>query len=375
MRRIRVTAIIVFLVASAAAYAGAPEPTTQPALTELRPILSPEAKHAEAVKLIDRFIAHVQGSPAFDASAKKAVATAWNTHRDDEHVEDFLTAGVAIISEPFKTGLTALEREEYKDADSALRGLIDHEDDYIALHAQGLLARSLVQQDRLEKAQEQLAPLAAKEDELVDKTFLEAEVDFLLGFCQLANLHYDDAFASLQTFTEQHPDAPDRFRLPAQQMLQELAVRQPEGLGEVSDLMTYAGRGLSHRQPGPPVQIKQTRAVELLNKLIEEAEQREQQQQSQCQGSKCKKCGGKGCKGGTPKGNQQPSSPAQDSQLPPGEGRIGRLNRTPDAKPGDQWGKMPPEERQRILQSLRKSFPSQYRQLVEQYYKQLAKER
>jgi hypothetical protein len=39
------------------------------------------------------------------------------------------------------------------------------------------------------------------------------------------------------------------------------------------------------------------------------------------------------------------------------------------------WGKMRPEERRRILQSLRKDFPARYRQLVEQYYKQLGKER
>ncbi len=373
MRRIPLAAVLIGVTAGPAVMFGAPEPTTQPALGELRPILSPEKKREAAIKLIDRFVAHVQGAEEFDASAKKAVESAWRDHRNDEHVEDFLPAAIAIVTEPFKTGLTALERDDYDQADAALRTLADHKDPYVALHAQVLLARSLVQQDRLEAAQERLSPLAAKEHELIDKTFAEAEVDFLLGFCQLANLHYDEAYVTLDAFMQQHPDAPERFRLPAQQMLQELAVRQPEGLGEVSDLMTYASRGLSNRQPGPPVQIKQTRAVELLTKLIEEAEQREQQQ-SQCQGSKCKKCGGKGCKGGTPKGNQQPGSPAQESQLPPGEGRIGELRRAADVRPGEQWGKMPPEERQKILQSLRKSFPSQYRQLVEQYYKQLAKE-
>ncbi len=34
---------------------------------------------------------------------------------------------------------------------------------------------------------------------------------------------------------------------------------------------------------------------------------------------------------------------------------------------------MPPAERERILQALRDNFPSRYRQLVEQYYEQLAK--
>jgi hypothetical protein len=34
---------------------------------------------------------------------------------------------------------------------------------------------------------------------------------------------------------------------------------------------------------------------------------------------------------------------------------------------------MPPADRERILQALRESFPNRYRQLVEQYYEQLAK--
>jgi hypothetical protein len=156
-------------------------------------------------------------------------------------------------------------------------------------------------------------------------------------------------------------------------MLQELQARQPGGLGDVSDLMTYAGRRLTVGDPGKPVQTRQAEAVAILSKLIEEAEQRE------CGKKGCKSCGGKGCKkcqgSGAPKGNQPSGSPAQKSVLPLGPGRIGDLQRSPDAEPGEFWGKMRPEQREKILQSLRKNFPAQYRQLVEQYYKQLAKEK
>ena len=64
----------------------------------------------------------------------------------------------------------------------------------------------------------------------------------------------------------------------------------------------------------------------------------------------------------------------KQSMLPDGTAQIGELQRPQRATPGEQWGKMRPEDREKILQSLRKNFPSQYRQLVEQYYKQLAKE-
>jgi hypothetical protein len=233
-----------------------------------------------------------------------------------------------------------------------------------------LLARALVEQEKLEEAQRLLTPLAAREKDLMDKTFQEADVDFLLGYCQLSNLHYDEATAALQAFELQHPDAPDRLRLPARQMLQELAARRPESLGEVSDLMVYAGRRLSTGSADKPVQQKQGRAIELLNKLIKEAEDQENQQ------SNSSNSGGSQGQGrpGQPSGNQHSNAPAGESRRPPGKGRFGELHRSGVARPGDEWGKMPPEERERVLQSLRRNFPSQYRQLVEQYYKQLAKE-
>ena len=38
------------------------------------------------------------------------------------------------------------------------------------------------------------------------------------------------------------------------------------------------------------------------------------------------------------------------------------------------WGRMPPKERERILQSMQEQFPNRYRELLEQYYEHLAKE-
>jgi hypothetical protein len=156
-------------------------------------------------------------------------------------------------------------------------------------------------------------------------------------------------------------------------MLQEMAGRKPEGLGDVSDLMNYAGRQLKHARINEVVQTRQTRAVELLSKLIEEAEQREQEQQQQQQQQQQQNQQSDG-KSGAPQGNQQPQRGADRSVAPPGEGRIGDLHSSSRARPGEQWGKMRPEERERVLQALRQNYPSRYRQLVEQYYKQLSKE-
>ena len=361
--------LLAFSVCTRGADIPATQPATRPAVVEPRPILSPEQKQAAAVKLIDAFVAHLQADPQIAAAAKTAVRDGWAQHRKDQDPSEFLTAGVAIICEPYRNALQAIEKEDYAKVEAALRPLLEDKDAYKSLHAGALLARALVEEEKLEEAEALLGPLAAREKELMDKTFLEADVDFLLGYCQLSNLHYDEALASLQSFEVQHPDAPDRLRLPARQMLQELLTRRPESLGEVSDLMVYAGRRLSAGQAGKGVQEKQARVIELLNKLIKDAEDQENQQQSSSGG------GSQDQRQNQPQGNPHPTQHAQESNRPGGKGTIGELHRSASARPGDEWGKMPPEERERVLQSLRRNFPSQYRQLVEQYYMQLAKER
>lgn len=353
-------AFAVWLVAGPVRAADAP--ATQP---ELRPILSPEARREAARGLIDRFVAHVNGSPSYDPAAKAAVADGWRQHRGDEEPAEFLIAGLAIISPEFKAALADLEHEDYAKALPALAALTKAEDPYLALNAAVLRGRTLVEQEQMESAEPVLKSLVDRRADLMDKSFAEAEVDFLLAFAQLSTLQYEPARESLELFERLHPDAPDHYRLPARQMLQELRARQPDGLGDVSDLMVYAGRRLGVGEPGKPVQMKQDRAVELLKKLIDEAEEREKQSRQQ----------GGGGKSGRPRGYGQPNSPANRSMLPGGKSEIGPLGSMPPVRPGEEWGKMRPEDRERILQSLRRSFPSRYRQLVEQYYKQLGKEK
>ncbi len=342
-------------------------PASRPSPKPIAPILTPEAQVAADRDLIDRFVSHLRTRNDVAESARKAVADAWAAHRADEQPRDFLPAAIAMICEPFKNGLQAFENEDHAAAEQALRPLMADKDPYISLHATAVVARSLVEQDRLDEASQRLNDLIGRRADLAGKTFLEPEVDFLLAYCQLANLEYDKATETLEQFERRHPNAPDKYRLPARQMLAELHARRPESLGEVSDLMVYAGRRLGRGLADKPVRDSQKRAIELLDQLIEEAEHREKQQQSSAQAS------GKGGGGGQRMGNT-PLTPARQSMLPTGQGRKGELDSRPAARPGEMWGRMRPEERQRILQSIRESFPSRYRQLVEQYYRQLAKE-
>ena len=176
----------------------------------------------------------------------------------------------------------------------------------------------------------------------------------------LSDLDYDAAGRALSRFVAEFPDAPQRLKMSAAQMLLELQNRQPERIGDVVDLMGFSGRRLTHGDTGDGVRERQARIVELLDKLITEAEEQEAKS-------------GKGGGGGSSRGQQSPQQPMPDSRLPGGEAKEGSLRESRRANPADQWGAMPPAERERVLQALRESFPSRYRQLVEQYYEELAK--
>ena len=366
MRTLASTALVLLACFSPALSAPTSAPATQAAEEPPRPILTPAARLAADRDLVDRFVRHALTSDNVTESARKAVADAWARHRADEQPRDFLTAAIAMTCDPFKRGLDAIEKEDYSAAADALRPLLDNPDPWINLQASSAMARLLVEQDRFDEAEKLLTGLAARRAELIDKTFLETEVDFLLSYCRLANLQYDKAQTALEQFDRLHPDAPDKYRLPAKQMLAELKARRPGSLGEVSDLMVYAGRRLNRGVADKPVRESQQRAVDLLSQLIKEAEDREKQQNNS---SSSGKGGGSGRKLGA-----TPNSPAQQSMLPTGPGAKGELESRPAARPGEMWGQMRPEDRQRVLQSLREGFPSRYRQLVEQYYRQLAKE-
>jgi hypothetical protein len=177
--------------------------------------------------------------------------------------------------------------------------------------------------------------------------------------CLLAELRYEGAHAALGRFLKDHQDGDPRLLAEAEKILAELASRRPGGLGEIADLMGHCGRRLGRGDSGGEVQGRQQRIVELLDRLIEASEKQE---------SNAADLNGRG-----DSRSQASQSPMQQSQLPGAspEGAPGGLDRS--VNPGEAWGRMPPEQRERILQALDDRFPARYRRLVEQYYEQLAK--
>jgi hypothetical protein len=307
---------------------------------------------------MDRFIAYLEERQDIPADAAALIKQTWNACEDCDGNE-LLTQGLALLSTKFREGLDAYDAEKPEACIETMGSLAADENPFLAVHAAVYEIKALVDLERAPEALERLKALIAEEGERLRlHSYLAPEVDFLRGYCLVLDLQYDEGERAIRAFLEGHPDAPQRLRVAAEQMLGEIANRRTGGIGEVTDLMDYSGRRLLAGDSGESVQSRQEHIIELLDKLIKDAEDREQNSP----------------KGGSSNSRRRsPQAPMPESQLPPGTPRGGELREVRRANPGEVWGKMPPAERERILQAIRSSFPSRYRQLVEQYYEELAK--
>jgi len=316
-----------------------------------------------AETVIAGFLKRLATDSAYDEKARSFVADRRDGMAPDR-VGDFIDTSLAVLSPEFKRGLDLLDDDAVGEAASIFDSLSESDDPYMAVAAANLAATAMIERDEIDRCQAMLDRVRETHKPVEPYTTSADHFRFMLGYCQAHNLAYEHAFGTFQDFLKNHPSAPERLRVAASQILTELTRRAPGRLGDVRDLLQYAKRKITNRLIDDLVLDRQDEAIELLDALIKEAEEKEKQG-----GGK----GGGGNKRGGDSGGNQPSGGAQRSTLPQGAGGASELRRT-RAKPGEMWGKMPPKQREQILQTLQKQFPSQYRDLLEQYYKQLAKD-
>ncbi|MBI4719503.1 MAG: hypothetical protein HY763_17035 [Planctomycetes bacterium] len=312
----------------------------------------------------DRFVAALGADASVPAEARELIRETWAKCNGCDGAE-FLAQGLSVLSSKFREGLAAYDAGEYEQCAAIMSGLRQGRDRFLALNAAVYEVKALTALDHIFDAGERVeALLADGAADLDAHTYHGAEIVFLRGVYLLADLQYEAAAAALTGFLNDRPDASQRLVVAAQQILAELATRQPGRIGEVVDLMQFSGRRLSGLESGEIVQTRQQRILDLLDQLIKQAEQNEQSSSSSSSDSSG---------GGGSRSSRSPKNPMQQSMLPGGAGSGQSLREGRRANPAEMWGAMPPGERERILQALRDSFPSRYRQLVEQYYEELAK--
>jgi len=180
-----------------------------------------------------------------------------------------------------------------------------------------------------------------------------------LLFYQMVAYHQlvepDKSRLTLVQLLENEEQLPRRYLQVAQLLQRDLASLKDESLDHVARRMNDVRRRLEIGRAGKQVQRIENGVVDSLDRIIKKLEQQQQQQQ-----------------GGKMGGARQSSKPMQDSQLPSMRAPMKVEQRNIGNQSG--WGDLPAKEREQALQQIGREFPAHYRELIEQYFRELADE-
>jgi len=183
-----------------------------------------------------------------------------------------------------------------------------------------------------------------------------------LLFYQMVAYHQlvrpDDARSVMVQLLEREESLPRRFQQVAQLVERDLAGLEDESLDHIARRMHDIRRRLAYGRAGAQVQEIEKGVLDSLDKKIKDLEDQQQQQQASASA-------GSG-------GAQQPSQGMQDSKIAELKAPMQVDRRDIGNKSG--WGDLPPKEREQALQQIGREFPAHYRELVEQYFRELANE-
>lgn len=224
-------------------------------------------------------------------------------------------------------------------------------DDWSASNLRLLYGRWLGQHQYYDEALAQLKEL--KIENVVDP----ASLLFYRSVAHHQLLQKEECLASVTQLLEQKDSIPRRYSSVAELMYSDLKPLKTDSLDEISRMMNNVGRRLGFGRAGKRVRTEEEEIIAKLDKMIEELEKQQQQQQ-----------GGGGAGSGS-----APSSPMQDSSPAGGRGSGDVADR--DLGTGSPWGDLPARERQETLQDITKDLPAHYREVLEEYFRKLARER
>ena len=167
----------------------------------------------------------------------------------------------------------------------------------------------------------------------------------------------EESLAALVQLLEREDELPQRFRHVAHLIERDLAALKDESLDHIARRMSDVRRRLEFGRAGKTVQMAEDKVLDSLDKLIEKLEEQSQQQQSSSGNA----------------GGQQSGQPMQQSQLPGAPQAPMQVDQK-DVGNQSGWGDLPPKQREEALQQIGRDFPAHYRELVEQYFRELADE-
>lgn len=210
-------------------------------------------------------------------------------------------------------------------------------------------ARWLARQDYYDESLAEITEL--KPEDVVDP----ASLLFYQSVAHHRLLDKKNCLPAISKLLENKGEIPRRYETVAMLMESDLKPLKTDSLDEVSRLMDDIERRLGFARAGTRVRKEEDDVIAKLDKMIEELEKQQQQQQSS------------GAAGG-----MNPSRPMPDS-MPGGGSGPGNVEQKRIGSRSD-WGNLPPKQRQEALQQIAKGLPAHYREVIEEYFRKLARD-
>jgi len=200
---------------------------------------------------------------------------------------------------------------------------------------------------------------------------------FYRAVCEHAVLLKDESTKSINRLLTDALDAPDRYKSVAHLMIKEMDGWQDADLGTVARLMRQVEERLDLAKAGKKTQAIQKDIINRLDELIEALEAGAQgAAPGEGDGDGDGDGDGQGEGGGKKAGgNKGGDKGAQDSNIPTAPGMSGAVDMAAIKKLQENWGSLPPRERERQLNLLTQGMSPSHRQAIENYFRNIALDR
>ncbi len=306
---------------------------------------------AEVKQHVDKWLAGQQ----LDEITQIKVQALWPAEggpTDSRDLLDQVAATIALV-DPETRPLVDLCRGERLDPTAPKFAVLNDEKqpDFVRNSLRLYYGRWLAQHDLYDEALDQLDGLQATD--VIDPSALLFYQS--VGYHRL--LQKDPCLAALSQLLENEDSIPRRYATVAKLMEADFKPLKTGSLDEIARLMDDIKRRQNLYQSGKVVRKEEDDVVAKLEKLIEELEKQQ---------------GGGGGGGGAPGNTTRPSSPMQDSQPGGGTG-AGDVEMKKIGK-GIGWEYLPPKERAAAMAELAKDLPAHYREVIEEYFRKLARD-
>lgn len=218
----------------------------------------------------EAFLKHLESSGT-DPAQLEEIRAEWTRAKEEAPGADFVGESMIRIWPEYREALHQFQQDyPLKAAETLTSALSGTTDPYRLAAGSYYKARCLLKLDEFEGALPLLEKVAG---ELAPYSQVEAEAAFYLAATRAQALDREGAIAALEAFLAKYVNAPERYRIVAEQLRDDLKYRGENELLDLSDRMKSVERLLDKAKSGEPTQEKQKEIVEILDKLIKKHEQ------------------------------------------------------------------------------------------------------